>query len=182
MIIDTHAHYDDKAFDEDRDTLLAGMAEAGISRIVNIGSSLDACRRTLELMDKYNFIYGAIGVHPCDSAELTEESLAWIREVSSHEKCVAIGEIGLDYYWDEPDRDIQKKWFVRQLDLARQVKLPPNFTCFDPERRKKLTGKEAIAWFRADNRRYLQDNWLDIAPDGEIVFKEEKDLGVKQNE
>ena len=124
MIIDTHAHYDDKAFDEDRDTLLAGMAEAGISRIVNIGSSLDACRRTLELMDKYNFIYGAIGVHPCDSAELTEESLAWIREVSSHEKCVAIGEIGLDYYWDEPDRDIQKKWFIRQMDIAREVKLP----------------------------------------------------------
>ena len=124
MIIDTHAHYDDKAFDEDRDTLLAGMAEAGISRIVNIGSSLDACHRTLELMDKYNFIYGAIGVHPCDSAELTEESLAWIREVSSHEKCVAIGEIGLDYYWDEPDRDIQKKWFIRQMDIAREVKLP----------------------------------------------------------
>ena len=124
MIIDTHAHYDDKAFDEDRDTLLAGMAKAGISRIVNIGSSLDACRRTLELMDKYNFIYGAIGVHPCDSAELTEESLAWIREVSSHEKCVAIGEIGLDYYWDEPDRDIQKKWFIRQMDIAREVKLP----------------------------------------------------------
>lgn len=64
----------------------------------------------------------------------------------------------------------------------RQVKLPPNFTCFDPERRKKLTGKEAIAWFRADNRRYLRDNWLDIAPDGEIIFKEEKELGVKQNE
>ena len=124
MIIDTHAHYDDKAFDEDRDALLAGMTGAGISRIVNIGSSLDACHRTLGLMGKYDFIYGAIGVHPCDSEELTEESLAWIREVSSHEKCVAIGEIGLDYYWDEPDRAIQKKLFVRQLDVAREVNLP----------------------------------------------------------
>ena len=124
MIIDTHAHYDDKAFDEDRDQLLAGMQQAGISRIVNIGSSLDACKRTLELMDKYDFIYGAIGVHPCDSDELTEESLSWVKQVSSHEKCVAIGEIGLDYYWDEPDRDIQKKWFIRQMDIAREVKLP----------------------------------------------------------
>ena len=124
MIIDTHAHYDDKAFDEDRGALLAGMAEAGISRIVNIGSSLEACKRTLELMDRYDFIYGAIGVHPCDSAELSEQSLSWIREASSHEKCVAIGEIGLDYYWDEPDRDIQKKWFVRQMDIAKEVKLP----------------------------------------------------------
>ena len=124
MIIDTHAHYDDKAFDEDRDQLLAGMQQAGISRIVNIGSSLDACKRTLELMDKYDFIYGAIGVHPCDSDELTEESLSWIRQVSSHEKCVAIGEIGLDYYWDEPDREIQKKWFIRQMDIARELNLP----------------------------------------------------------
>lgn len=124
MIIDTHAHYDDKAFDEDRDQLLASMQQTGISRIVNIGSSLDACKRTLELMDKYNFIYGAIGVHPCDSDGLTEESLSWIKQVSAHEKCVAIGEIGLDYYWDEPNREIQKKWFVRQMDVAREVNLP----------------------------------------------------------
>ena len=124
MIIDTHAHYDDEAFHEDREALLGSMQAAGIGRIVNIGSSMDACRRTLELMDKYDFIYGALGVHPCDSENLTERDIQWIKQQSAHEKCVAIGEIGLDYYWDEPDREIQKKWFVRQLQLAREVKLP----------------------------------------------------------
>ena len=124
MIIDTHAHYDDKAFDEDRDTLLVGMQQAGIGRIVNIGSSMDACRRTLDLMNQYDFMYGALGVHPCDSEELTEEDMEWLKQQSVHEKCVAIGEIGLDYYWDEPARNIQRKWFVRQLELAREVKLP----------------------------------------------------------
>lgn len=124
MIIDTHAHYDDKAFEEDRASLLESMRDAGIGRIVNIGSSMDACRRTLELLEQYDFIYGALGVHPCDCEDLTEADLEWIREKSGLEKCVAIGEIGLDYYWDEPEREIQKKWFVRQLQLAQEVKLP----------------------------------------------------------
>ena len=124
MIIDTHAHYDDSAFDEDREGLLGSMQEAENGRIVNIGSSIEACRRTLELMEKYEFVYGALGVHPCDTGALTEADIEWIRQQSAHKKCVAIGEIGLDYYWDEPDRDIQKKWFVRQLQLAKEVRLP----------------------------------------------------------
>ena len=124
MIIDTHAHYDDSAFNEDRESLLVSLQAQGISKVVNIGSSLEACRRTLELMDQYDFIYGALGVHPCDSGYLTEADIDWLKQQSAHEKCVAIGEIGLDYYWDEPDRDIQRKWFVRQLQLAREVNLP----------------------------------------------------------
>ena len=124
MIVDTHAHYDDKAFDEDREQLLESMAGDGVGRIVNIGSSLDACKRTIQLMKQYDFIYGALGIHPTDSGELSESDIEWIKEMCSLEKCVAVGEIGLDYYWDEPDRAIQKKWFVRQLELAREVKLP----------------------------------------------------------
>ena len=124
MIIDTHAHYDDSAFNEDRESLLVSLKEQGISKVVNIGSSLEACRRTLELLDQYDFIYGALGVHPCDSENLTEADIEWLKEQSAHEKCVAIGEIGLDYYWDEPARDIQRKWFVRQLQLAKEVNLP----------------------------------------------------------
>lgn len=124
MIIDTHAHYDDSAFNEDRESLLGSLQAQGISKVVNIGSSLEACRRTLELMDQYDFIYGALGVHPCDSENLTEADIEWLKEQSAHEKCVAIGEIGLDYYWDEPARDIQRKWFVRQLQLAKEVNLP----------------------------------------------------------
>lgn len=123
-IFDTHAHYDDKAFDEDRDALLESLPGQGIARVVNVGSSVGACKRTIDLMNKYDYIYGALGVHPSDSAELDEESFAWLKSQLSLEKCVAVGEIGLDYYWDEPEREIQKKWFVRQLDLARECKKP----------------------------------------------------------
>lgn len=124
MMIDTHAHYDDKAFDEDRREVLESMAGEGVGRIVNIGSSLGACKRTIQLMEEYDFVYGALGVHPTDSGELTDRDIEWLRKNCALEKCVAVGEIGLDYYWDEPERDIQKKWFVRQLELAKEVKLP----------------------------------------------------------
>lgn len=123
-IFDTHTHYDDEAFDEDRESLLASLPEQGIGRVVNVGASLDSCKRTLELMEDYDYIYGALGIHPNETAELTESDMEWLKDRCSHEKCVAVGEIGLDYYWDTPDREIQKKWFVRQLSLARQVKKP----------------------------------------------------------
>ena len=123
-IVDTHAHYDDEAFDPDRDELLRGLPENGIEKVVNVGASLASCRRTLELMNRYEHVYGALGVHPSETAELDEEALAWLRQQCQVEKCVAVGEIGLDYYWDEPDREVQKKWFVRQLGLARELKKP----------------------------------------------------------
>jgi TatD DNase family protein len=123
-IFDTHAHYDDEAFDEDRAELLAQLPVEGIARVVNVGSSLASCRTTLNLMEQYEFIYGAIGVHPSETAELSEEGFAWLKEACSHPKCVAVGEIGLDYYWEEPDAAIQKEWFARQLDLAREMELP----------------------------------------------------------
>lgn len=124
MIIDTHAHYDDKAFDEDRREVLADLEAHDICRVINSGSDLEACRHTIELMEQYSFIYGALGIHPCDTAHLTEEDMEWLIRQSRREKCVAIGEIGLDYYWDEPEREQQRKWFVRQLQLAREVELP----------------------------------------------------------
>lgn len=173
-IFDTHAHYDDKAFDEDREALLAALPRNGIARVVNIGASLASCKRTVALMEKYDYIYGAIGIHPSETAELegqplefpdfreqqssktldaleqqssetmdfreqrscetpdgrksqpTEVPGAWeqLKAMCRHEKCVAVGEIGLDYYWDEPAREVQKKWFVRQLQLARECVLP----------------------------------------------------------
>lgn len=123
-IFDTHTHYDDEAFEQDREELLASLPGQGIARVVNVGASLASCKKTIELMERYDYIYGAIGIHPSDTAELIDQDLAWLKEQCGHEKCVAVGEIGLDYYWDEPEREIQKKWFVRQLDLARQVRKP----------------------------------------------------------
>ncbi|MDD3254029.1 MAG: TatD family hydrolase [Lachnospiraceae bacterium] len=124
MIFDTHVHYDDEAFQEDRDTVLKSLAEHGIEAVVNIGASIQTTKNTLQLMKQYPFVYGAVGVHPSETGELTEPLMDWLRQVASEPKVVAIGEIGLDYYWDEPAREVQKHWFVRQLELARQVKLP----------------------------------------------------------
>lgn len=123
-IFDTHAHYDDEAFDEDRDALLAGLPKNGIARVVNVGASLASCGRTIELMNRYDYIYGAIGVHPSETAELNDEAFEWLRQQCQLEKCVAVGEIGLDYYWNEPDRELQKEWFRRQLNLARELAKP----------------------------------------------------------
>ncbi len=123
-IFDTHAHYDDEAFDEDRDALLTELPENGIARVVNVGASLASCGRTIEIMNRYDYIYGAIGVHPSETAELNDEVFEWLRQQCQLEKCVAVGEIGLDYYWDEPDRELQKEWFRRQLNLARELAKP----------------------------------------------------------
>ena len=126
MIFDTHAHYDDEAFDEDRETLLASMRENGIGWIVNACASAEHMEETIALMEKYPFIYGAVGVHPDDADKMTEETLSKIRRFSRHEKAVAIGEIGLDYYWhkEKEEHDIQKKMFRAQMDIAREEKLP----------------------------------------------------------
>ncbi len=124
MIFDTHAHYDDEQYDADRDELLSQMRDFGISNIVNVGANLESSKRSVELSHKYDFIYSAVGVHPSDCEELNEERLESIREMSRDERCVAIGEIGLDYHWPEPAPELQKKWFVRQLDLARSEHKP----------------------------------------------------------
>lgn len=124
MIFETHAHYDDKAFDEDRGNLLSELYQNGITTIINVSSDLASINRTLSLTEKYPYIYGAVGVHPSDSGELTEETFLELTKVCQHEKVVAVGEIGLDYYWQEPEKEIQKKWFERQLLLAQEVSLP----------------------------------------------------------
>lgn len=124
MIFDTHAHYDDKAFDEDREELFKNMKKNGVEFIVNVGSDFASNRKTLELTEKFPFIYGAVGVHPSETAVLVETDMEWLQKQTKNAKIVAIGEIGLDYYWPEPDRETQKKWFVRQLQLAKETKLP----------------------------------------------------------
>ena len=92
MIFDTHAHYDDDAFDENRETLLAQLKAAGIERVVNVGASIHSSHTTLELIEKHDFLYGAIGVHPSETEELNEEWMNWLEEKSHEKKVVAIGE------------------------------------------------------------------------------------------
>ncbi len=123
-IFETHAHYDDTAFSEDRDFLLQQMHREGIEYIVNIGCSMETSRGITKLVRQYDFLYGTVGVHPEDAGSLTEPDMEELEELSRQEKILAIGEIGLDYHYDEPPRDIQKQWFVRQLDLAKRRQLP----------------------------------------------------------
>jgi len=124
MYFDTHAHYCDKRFNDDRDELLASTPEAGISLILNSGSSLRSSRFSLELADKYTFIYASVGVHPHDSKSMDDGTVSELKELLSHPKAVAVGEIGLDYHYDFSPRDVQKKRFREQLELARQLGKP----------------------------------------------------------
>ncbi len=124
MIFESHAHYDDDAFDEDRESLIESLQENRIEYVINVGASMESTERTYELAKKYPFIYAAVGVHPSDTLSLTDRDMDRLKELAADEKVVAIGEIGLDYYWDEPDREIQKKWFKRQIALAKEVDLP----------------------------------------------------------
>ncbi len=126
MIFETHAHYDDDKFTEDRDELIMAVHESGVHPIINVGASIHSTQTTLELAKRYPFIYAAVGVHPSDVADLNEDTFAWLKEQTAYAKTVAVGEIGLDYYWDK-EADVQEKqryWFGRQLQLAREADLP----------------------------------------------------------
>ena len=129
MIFDTHAHYDSREFDEDREELIASLPSHGIGRVVNVGARLSGSRNSVELSEKYDYFYAAVGVHPDDCGEMNSEWIDELRRLASHEKVVAIGEIGLDYhgfgvYEDKVDKYTQKKWFWEQLMMAKELELP----------------------------------------------------------
>ena len=124
MIIDTHAHYPSEQFDPDRDELLASLGPAGIGMVIDIAAEADSLDRVMELAGKYPFIYAAIGLHPDEVGDLNEETLTKIREYLADEKTVAVGEIGLDYYWNRESRDLQISSFKKQIDLALEYDKP----------------------------------------------------------
>ncbi len=126
MIFETHAHYEDERFDEDRDELLSSMHEHGIETIVNVGASLDSVKKSISLASQYDFIYAAVGVHPSDISCMDEAAYSWLQEQVKHPKVVAVGEIGLDYYWDKEEsiQKQQRSWFRKQLELAEETGLP----------------------------------------------------------
>lgn len=124
MIIDTHAHYDDEQFDADRESLLGEMEAGGIGLIINAGSTIASWDKIIKLTEEYPFVYGAVGLHPDEAGTLDEKQFGRMKELLVREKIVAVGEIGLDYYWDRESHDLQKKWFIRQLELAREKNMP----------------------------------------------------------
>ncbi|MCD9026255.1 TatD family hydrolase [Cohnella silvisoli] len=125
MLIDTHAHLDSPKFDNDREEVIFRARQAGIDTIVNIGFNRETIPTTMALAEKYDFIYAVVGWHPTDAIDMKlEEDLAWIEQLCSHPKVVAIGEIGLDYHWDTSPKDIQHTVFREQIRLARRLNKP----------------------------------------------------------
>ena len=124
MIFDTHAHYDDEAYEEDREDILKLIRQDGVGLVTDVGATIASTKKAVALSEQYDFIYAAIGVHPEGVEELTAQDMDWLCELAKREKVVAIGEIGLDYYYEDPKRDIQKIWFRKQLEVARKTGLP----------------------------------------------------------
>ncbi|MCR5294196.1 MAG: TatD family hydrolase [Lachnospiraceae bacterium] len=123
-MIDTHVHYDDEAFDSDRESLLASLAEAGVGRVIDIASSAESLDKVMELTRRCPFVYGALGLHPDSAGELTDEALHKIEEGLCDPKIVAVGEIGLDYYWNKEAKELQIDVFRRQIETALRCGKP----------------------------------------------------------
>lgn len=124
MYFDTHAHYDDRAFDNDRDELLSALPEKGVELVVLPGCDVKSSRHAVNIAGHYDYIYAAVGIHPGELAGFRSGDIDIIRKLASHEKCVAIGEIGLDYYWDDTRKAEQKELFINQLELALSLDKP----------------------------------------------------------
>ena len=123
-IFDSHAHYNDEQFDIDRDSLLASLPEAGIVGIINCGTDVRSSLDSITMAEKYPFVYAACGYHPESALEFTDDNLAEIEKMLSHEKCVAVGEIGLEYHYDFVPKDVQKYVFEKHLEFAVKYDMP----------------------------------------------------------
>ena len=124
MIIDTHVHYDDEAFDSDREELIGSLQENNIGLVLDIGSTKESLPKIRSLMERYDFVYGAMGLHPDEIGDLTDELLGEIREDMKNPKVLAVGEIGLDYYWNKEEQELQKAAFRKQIQLALECGKP----------------------------------------------------------
>ncbi|MFO7296098.1 MAG: TatD family hydrolase [Clostridia bacterium] len=124
MLFDTHAHLEDERFDQDREQLIEELPEKGVAYVVNVGSTLETSRMSVELAARYPFIYAAVGVHPHEVSQMSSRDLATLEAMTTGQKVVAIGEIGLDYYYDFSPRELQREWFAQQIDLAYSLGLP----------------------------------------------------------
>jgi TatD DNase family protein len=124
MLFDTHAHLNAIQYEEDLEEVIQRAKSEDVTDIVVVGFDRDTIRRAMELTEQYDMIYAAVGWHPVDAIDMTDDDLEWIKELASHPKVVAIGEMGLDYYWDKSPKDIQKEVFRKQIQLAKEVQLP----------------------------------------------------------
>ena len=189
MIFETHAHYDDEKFDGDRVELLSHLLqENNIKKIVNVGANIQGSKNSIQLAEEYENVYAAIGVHPEDINELDESAIKWLIEQSERSKVVAIGEIGLDYYWceDAAGREEQRKGFAKQLEVAKQVDLPviihsrdaceDTFNILKDYTRNKAPGIiHCFSYTKETAKLYVDRGWY-IGVGGVVTFKNGKKL------
>ena len=123
-LIDTHSHYNDEKFDNDRDEVIQNITNSGITTIINAGYSLESSKRAIEIANNYDFKYATVGVSPNDIENLENNYIEQIKEMAKEQKVIAIGEIGLDYYWNKENKETQKEIFIKQVELANQLGLP----------------------------------------------------------
>ncbi|KRE45415.1 TatD family hydrolase [Paenibacillus sp. Soil724D2] len=124
MLTDSHTHLNAEQFNEDQDEVIGRALDAGVTRIVNVGFNRETIPSSIALAERYDFIYSTVGWHPVDAIDMMPGDLEWIEELCKHEKVVAIGEIGLDYYWDKSPKDVQQRVFREQIRLARKLGMP----------------------------------------------------------
>lgn len=124
MLYDSHAHLDDPQFDGDREEVIQKIRNAGIVYLNNIGADMQSSAASIRLAEQYDFIYAVVGVHPSETTDMTEADMEQLRRMAAHPKVVAIGEIGLDYHYEGTKRELQRKWFRRQLELAKELDMP----------------------------------------------------------
>lgn len=124
MIFESHAHYDNLKFEEDQDTIIKNLRTEGIHKVINVGADMHSSLKSIELAQKYDFFYAAIGVHPHDVKSMMEEDLEKLIALAVYDKVVAIGEVGLDYYYENSPKEVQKLWFREQMVIAKELELP----------------------------------------------------------
>ena len=185
-IFDTHAHYDDEAFDQDREALLDRLKLLGVEHIVNVACSMETSKNMPSFIDKYDYMYGTVGVHPDDIYGLTGKDMDELEKLTAVKKIIAIGEIGLDYHYDGIDKELQKKWFAAQLELAKKLKLPVSIHSRDAakdtmdvmcaEHAKDIGGVMHCFGYGVEMAKQYLDMGFYIGVGGVVTFKNGKKL------
>ena len=188
MIFETHSHYDDESFDEDRATLLDSMKSKGVGTIINVGASFAGCKASLEYAENYDFIFAAIGIHPENTEDFTGDNIEWLQKHITDERVVAVGEIGLDYHWEKTDegRKLQHRVFKEQLKLAAKHELPvivhsreaceDTFEILEAAANHGVTGvMHCFSYPKEIARRYVKMGFY-VGVGGVVTFKNSKKL------
>ena len=182
FLYDTHAHLDDEMFDADRHDVIEKIKSSGIGLVNNIGASIESSRASIALAEEYDFIRAVVGVHPSEVNGMTEKDIETIRQMANHPKVVAIGEIGLDYHYDDADPELQKKWFCAQLDLASTLNMPvvihdrdSRGECIEILKEKNIQNGVVHCFSgSAETAKQILDMGLNISFTGVLTFKNAK--------